>query len=307
LSDETVGLILAVGTNLSEWSTAGWDKVLMNDRLVHVHNHSSAYARSPMASLHVLGTISTIFEELILKLDTQDRDGGLFLREKETDKQILTLSYPASGKDDSSYVPGQIEVQAPDACLLERASGAIKPQLVISEIIQRLPPETCFFVDNSNSVPWTIHYFFHHRPENYHLSVGFASMGWAIGASVGAALGAPYRAVVCLTGDGCFLMSGLEITVAVAEKLPVIFVVLNDRAYGMIRHAHRLTGKEPVDFANPAVDFCMMARAVGAEAYTIRRPEDLVRIDFAALCEKDLPTLLDVHIDPDEPPPLGMF
>jgi hypothetical protein len=57
----------------------------------------------------------------------------------------------------------------------------------------------------------------------------------------------------------------------------------------MIRHAHRLTGKEPVDFAIPPVDFCMMACAVGAEAYTIRRPEDLVRIDFAPYARKSSP------------------
>lgn len=306
LRDESVGLILAVGTNLSEWSTAGWDKVLMNDRLVHVHNHNTAFIRSPMASLHVLGTISAIFEELTLRIKIKEQEGSPFLLKKAADQQVITPSYPASGQDYPPYVPGQIEVQEPNACLSNEASGSIKPQMVIREIIQRLPHETRFFVDNSNSVPWTIHYFFHHRPENYHLSTGFASMGWAIGASVGSALAAPGRPVVCFTGDGCFLMSGQEITVAVAEKLPVIFVLLNDRAYGMIRHAHRLTGKEPVDFTIPPVDFCMMARAVGAESYTVRHPEDLDRIDLQALCKKNRPTLLDVHIDPDEPPPLGM-
>ncbi|SPD76363.1 conserved hypothetical protein [uncultured Desulfobacterium sp.] len=295
LSDESVGLIVAAGTSLSEWATAGWDRVLMNHRLVHIHNHASAFARSPMSCLHVLGTISTIFEELVIRIKKAD------------DRHAVTPSYPATKNEKIPYIPGQIEVQAPEACLFEKAFGAITPQLLISEIIQRLPGKTRFFVDNSNSVPWTIHYFFSHCPEDYHLSIGFASMGWAIGASVGAALASPDSPSVCFTGDGCFLMSGQEITVAVTEKLPVIFVVLNDQAYGMIRHAHRLTGKERVDLSIPPVDFSMMARAVGADAHTIRSPEDLERIDFPSLCSKSGPTLLDVHIDPDEVPPLGMF
>jgi acetolactate synthase-1/2/3 large subunit len=207
----------------------------------------------------------------------------------------------------SPYVPGHIEVQTPESSWRENALPPIKPQRVIFELIQRFPSETRFLIDNSNSVPWSIHYFFSRRPENYHLPIGFASMGWAIGASVGMASGAPNTPVVCLTGDGCFLLSGQEITVAVEERLPVIFVVLNDHAYGMIKHAHRLTGAEPRSFAIPAVDFCEMAKAAGADAYTIRHPKDFEKLDYRAICSRKGPTLLEVYIDPEEAPPLGMF
>lgn len=297
LMDQSVGLILAVGTNLNEWSTGGWDPVLMNNRLVHIHNCPGYFARSPMANLHVCGTISTIFEELVSRLNIQDGKGMLIRKRAESGRLY---------KEASTYPPPQIDVREPDRCWPDNISPLIRPQALIREIIQRFPPETRFMIDNSNSVPWSIHYFFHPRPENYHLSIGFASMGWAIGASVGVALGTPNTPVVCVTGDGCFLMSGQEITVAVAERLPVIFVVLNDQAYGMIRNGHRLAGKEPVDFAIPPVDFCMMAKAMGANALTIRHPEDLEQIDYQDLCRRNGPTLLDVYIDPDETPPIGM-
>jgi acetolactate synthase-1/2/3 large subunit len=300
LADESVALILAVGTDLGEWSTGGWDPVLLNDKLVHIHNALASFARSPMARLHVYGTISTIFKELVARFETLQREG----------KQALTdtVSEQSEHQEESPYLPRQIEVQAPESCRRENTSSApIKPQRVICELVQRFPPETRFLIDNSNSVPWSIHYFFHHRPENYHLPTGFASMGWAIGASVGVALGARRNTpVVCFTGDGCFLMSGQEITVAVEKRLPVIFVVLNDHAYGMIKHAHRLAGTEPVDFAIPPVDFCQMAQAVGADAYTIRHPKDFEQLDYLALCSRDGPTLLEVYIDPEEAPPLGM-
>jgi acetolactate synthase I/II/III large subunit len=298
LADESVALILATGTDLGEWSTGGWDPILLNDKLVHIHNTMSCFARSPMARLHVYGTISAIFKELTARVEAMKQEDKLTLRGVQ--------SYPAR-HEGSPYVPRHIEIQTPENSWRESALPPIKPQRVIYELVQRFPPETRFLIDNSNSVPWSIHYFFNRRPENYHLPIGFASMGWAIGAAIGMALGALNTPVVCLTGDGCFLMSGQEITVAVEQRLPVIFVLLNDHAYGMIKHAHRLTGAEPFDFAIPAVDFCEMAKAAGADAYAIRHPKDFDKLDYSSMCSRKGPTLLEVFIDPEEAPPLGMF
>ena len=100
------------------------------------------------------------------------------------------------------------------------------------------------------------------------------------------------------------LMSGQELTVAVIHRLPLIFVVLNDQQLGTVRHGQRLAQAEPVGFELPPVDFAAVARAMGAEAFTIRSPEDLAGIDIAAICKNRGPTLLDIHIDPDETPPL---
>jgi acetolactate synthase-1/2/3 large subunit len=296
LEDEAVGLILAVGTDLNEWATCGWDTVLMNDKLVHIHDSKGAFARSPMARMHVHGNLRAIFGAMISNLETAEKAG-----------QVTLTSPPHDPKKEvHTYVPSQIEVQALESVQEGSAEAPIKPQRLFREIIERVPPETRFLIDNSNSVPWSIHYFFHARPENYNLSIGFASMGWAMGASVGMALGAPKTPIVCFTGDGCFLMNGLEITVAVREQLPIISVVLNDQAYGMIREGHRLSGNETVDYSIPQVDFAQMAKAVGAEAYTIRNLKDLVQVDFETLCRRNGPTLFDVHIDVEEVPPLGM-
>jgi acetolactate synthase I/II/III large subunit len=297
LTAESVDLILAVGTQLWEWSTSRWDSVLLNNKLVHIQHSKESFSRSPMARLHLYGTLKTIFKELVTRFETMIQSGQLSLG-----TTLTGSSTPLAATEPYPCVPPQIEVEAPESY---QADNVIKPQRLICEIRRRFPPETRFLIDNSNSVPWTIHYFFHPRPENYHLPIGLASMGWAIGAAVGMALGAPNTPVVCFTGDGCFLMSGQEITVAVAEKLPVTFVVLNDQAYGMIKHGHRLVGTEPVDFEIPPVDFAMMAKAVGANAYTIRQLQELEQIDYQTLAHQG-PTLLDVYIDPEEPPPLKM-
>ncbi len=293
LVDESVGLILAAGTELGEWSTGGWDPALMNDKLVHIHNTTDYFSRSPMARRHVGGTIRTIFSHLADQAKT-------ILKDESAAGKV------ANRVEERRYVPQGIEVQSPEGCSLDNPSPVIKPQRAIRELVERFPAETRFLIDNSNSVPWSIHYFFNRQPEHYHLSVGFASMGWAIGAAVGMAAGAKGAPVICLTGDGCFLMNGLEISAAVEQQLPVIFVVLVDRAYGMIKHSLRRSSRERIDLAIPPIDFCQMAKSVGAEACVIRHPEDFGRLDYQAICSRKGPTLIEIQIDPEETPPLRM-
>jgi acetolactate synthase-1/2/3 large subunit len=295
LADDQVALILAAGSNLGEWSTGKWDAALMNERLVHIHSDRRWFARSPMARLQVEGDIATVFAQLTERLAALQEAGDL---PQPATPEIVSAP--------DTYVPTGIEVHKPTCCDTSVRDGLIKAPQVYAELIRRLPRETRFFVDNSNSVPWSAHYFFHARPESYHLSVEFATMAWAVGAAVGGAFGNDQAPSVCLAGDGCYLMSGQEITVAVQQQLPVIFAILNDRAYGLIRHGHRRAGKEPVDFAIPPVDFAMMARAAGAEGHTLRSLDDFDRLDWQALAARRGPTLLDIAIDPEEQPPLAM-
>ncbi|MDD3294928.1 MAG: thiamine pyrophosphate-binding protein [Geobacteraceae bacterium] len=293
LSDDRVELILAVGSNLGEWSTSKWDPILMNERMIHIHNDRNCFTRSPMARLHVEGVIGTVFAQLNNRLA------------KEL-KPSAAAPFDPDAAARTSYVPAGIQVISPACCATSEGAGLLKAPQVYTELIRRLPKETRFFIDNSNSVPWSIHYFFHPRPESYHLSIEFATMAWAVGAAVGGAFGDRKSPSVCIAGDGCYLMSGQEITVAVEQGLPVIFAVLSDQGYGLIRHGHRLLGKERVDFDIPPVDFAMMARAAGAEAHTIRNAGDFDLIDWNKLANRQGPTLLDVRIDPEERPPLAM-
>jgi acetolactate synthase-1/2/3 large subunit len=131
----------------------------------------------------------------------------------------------------------------------------------------------------------------------------FASMGWAIAASVGAALARRDQPVVCITGDGSLLMSGQEMTVALQHRLPIVYLILNDGALGMVKHGQRLARAEAVGFELPPIDFAAMARAMGVRGFRISCPADLEALDIEALLAGDGPVLLDVKIDPEEVPP----
>ncbi len=131
-------------------------------------------------------------------------------------------------------------------------------------------------------------------------------MGWAIGAAVGIAQAKPNCPVVCITGDGSYLMNGQEITVAAQEGLTVIFVILNDGALGMVKHGQRLAGAERVAFELPAVDYAAMARSMGVAGHVIHGPQDFDALDMNAILQRQGPTLLDIRIDGEEVPPMDL-
>ncbi|RMD70200.1 MAG: thiamine pyrophosphate-binding protein, partial [Gammaproteobacteria bacterium] len=289
LLDPEVDLILAIGTTMDEWATSGWDQeALLNSKLIHVDNSPLHLTRSPMARLHVRGRILTTLEHLLEMLPGRP---SLPL-EGETGSLKVDLGLPAFALDEERK------------CLTD--SAPVKPQRLMHLLPRLFPPKTRFLADTGNSFAWSTHYLHPFATHTYRVAMGFGSMAWAIGSAVGTAMGAPGTPVVSITGDGSFLMSGQEITVAVQERLPVIFVVLNDNALGMVKHGQRLGGAEQVGSDLPPVDFCAMARALGAEAHIIRHSQDLFALDIEAICSCQGPTLLDIHVDPEEVPPMGV-
>ena len=138
------------------------------------------------------------------------------------------------------------------------------------------------------------------------VTMNFAPMGWAIGGAVGTALGNRAVPVVCITGDGSLLMNGQEMTVALTEKLSVVFVILNDSALGMVKHGQRLAGAEPVGFELPVVDFRLLAESMGIPGHVIRTSEDFDSLDLDAILRHPGPTVLDVRVDREEAPPMEL-
>lgn len=304
LAETEVDTILAVGTGLSEWASDGWNAAtLMNKRLIHIDSTELNLTRSPMAKLHVRGRISTIFEQLLKSAEP--------LRGRHTAKQDSKTARvsPEHGAPSRPFALDDEESYRSEAV-------PIKPQRLMRELARLFPPNTRYLADTGNSLAWAIHYLHVDSGAQateregagngaFMAALEFASMGWAISAAVGVAMGRRDTPVVCLTGDGSVLMSGQDITVAIQEKLPVIFVVLNDSALGMVRHGQALTGAEQVGSELPRIDFCGMGKAMGADAYVITSPRDLLDLDIGAICRRAGPTLLDVRIDPHEVPPMN--
>lgn len=309
LQDEP-DLVIALGTGFGEFNSGGWSTALLNSRLVHVDDSDENLMRSPMARLHVRGHIKSVCEQLIALLAPARR---------AQEAQLLPFLHPQVARQ--AY---EAMVDRPQA--LHGDSGMVKPQRLVARLGERCPPQTRFVADAGNSAAWAVHYLApqdrRRTPDAAYPSAGkdrrtrdsswlrvtmdFAPMGWAIGSAIGIAMANRSCPVVCLTGDGSYLMNGQEITVAAELGLPVLYVVLNDGALGMVKHGQRLAGAEPIGFQLPKVDFAAMAAAMGIPGHVVRSPQELDALDFSALLSRRGPTLLDVRIDGEEVPPMNL-
>jgi len=301
LRDPKVDLVVVIGSSLGEWASNGWDtQAILNEQLVHIASQDNHFYDSPMAKQHVRGDIELIFRDILCRLDSADCP-------RYSKKPLEQRATP--GRAEYPFA-----LDEPNACSDDKLP--LLPQRLMTELPRLLPADTHYFADSGNSLAWAVHYLHpRHQPTQaagqggklFHGSFEFASMGWAIACSVGAALALGGRTpVVCLTGDGSYLMSSQEITVAIQQQLPVIYVILNDAGYGMVKHGQRLTAAEPVGFDLPRIDYAAIARAMGVEGHIIRSISDLVALDMEHICQRPGPTLLDVRIDPEAQPPIGL-
>jgi len=305
LMDDNVDVVIALGTSLNELATGAWDQLaLLNYKLVHIDSIFENFSQSPMAKLHIHGQLSAVFDKLnndILKSKKNVRsDQKKTVFDSETWSE---LSFQQNEYDNNS---SSAEFNDASPITLISKQAPVKPQYLMHHLSSHLPSESRYVVDSGNSWAWAIHYLHLRSSGNFRIGLNFGSMTWAISNAIGVASAAPGTLVVCITGDGSMLMSGQEITVAVEQQLPILFVVLNDQALGMIKHGQRLGGGEAIGYQLPSVDFAALARTMGAEGYTANSNADLDQIDFKDIFSRSGPSLLDVYIDSEETPPIGI-
>ncbi len=307
LADPKTDLVVAIGSSLGEWASNGWDQnTLLNRKLVHIEESEHRFTRSPMAHLHVRGNIKSIFEIIHQRVFETESFRLKAVAHQKDDKPFDFI------RDEKGSPMRQFRVEEEAKC--SDNSSPIKPQRLMTELTRLFPPSTLYLPDPGNGLAWAIHYLHPYdrritgerdaRGGLFQGSLEFASMGWAIGAAIGAALAKPDIPVVCITGDGSWLMSGQEITVAIQEKLSIIFIILNDAALGMVKHGQRLAKAEPIGFSLPQIDYCAYGKAMGVQSFTVKSPQDLLALDIKKICSHKGPTLIDVYIDPEEVPPM---
>ena len=282
-----IELVLAIGTNITEMGLGN----LANEnihKLIHIDETVENFSRSPLAKLHVCGHLDAIFNRLLNKVSAHSWR-----------RTWTGLEFECH----SNVVGGYIDLLEPEKC--QSKETPIKPQKLMAYLSRKLPVNTRVFIDTGNIWAWATHYLSHSSNEGlYRVSMDFGSMAWAIGAVIGSAFGSPKEPHVCMSGDGAWLMSSHEIGVAVQHQLPILFIVLNDSAYGMIKYGQQLSDAESIGWKLNEVNFAALAEAQGANGIIIHSPEELHKVDFDDIFNAKVPTLIDVRIDPDEVPPM---
>ncbi|MBQ1916732.1 MAG: biosynthetic-type acetolactate synthase large subunit [Lachnospiraceae bacterium] len=148
---------------------------------------------------------------------------------------------------------------------------------------------------------WTAQYYRFNRPGQLLTSGGLGTMGYGLGASIGAAIGNPGKKVFNIAGDGCFRMNMNEIATATRNRLPIVEVIMNNHVLGMVRQWQDLFyGKRYSNTVlDDGVDYCKLAEAMGAKG--LRATSQKEFDDALAIAMKtDTPVVIDVIIGSDD-------
>ncbi len=178
---------------------------------------------------------------------------------------------------------------------------ALSGPFVIEEIYRQTKGDAVIVTEVGQHQMWAAQYYKYTKPRTLLTSGGLGTMGYGLGASLGAKSGCPEKTVVNIAGDGCFRMNMNEIATAVRHQIPIIEVVINNHVLGMVRQWQNLFYEQrySATVLNDGVDFVKLAEAMGAVGIRAATQEEF-RKAFAEALQLGKPVLIDCIIDSDD-------
>ncbi len=284
VKDPATDVLVAIGTTLSEWTNFAWDPAFArNAKVVQFDIDPAEITRVYPVRLAVVGDAKASLAGVLGRLRAD----------------------PAAAAGRRAAIAGLLatagKFDAPESRFDARTP--LRPQAVVTALARRLPDGTQLLADAGNNTFYTSHYYPLKANDAFYMGGGCAAMGWSVAASIGVKLARPDRPVVNVCGDGGFMMNGMELETAAAHDVPVLWVVMTDRALGMVKTFQTLfRGKDFLGCEFGEIEPARVAEGLGARGRRIERLDDLdaAVTDFLA---EPRPTLLDVRIDGGEVPP----
>ncbi len=270
-------LLIVAGARFSDRVTGNAQKFARNAKILQIDVDAAEINKNIRTDASIIGDLKVVLRKLNAHLDPINHDE--WIAHVERLKEMYPLRY------DKSVMTGPGIVEA----VYQMTGGKA---LVCTEVGQHQM--------------WAAQYYKYTRPRTFLTSGGLGTMGYGLGAALGAKLGCrdmgePDRVVVNIAGDGCFRMNMNEIATATRYNIPVIQVVINNHVLGMVRQWQTLFyGKRySHTVLNDSVDFVKLAEAMGAKAYRVERMEEF-RTVFQEALELGAPVVIDCQVNCDD-------
>jgi len=172
---------------------------------------------------------------------------------------------------------------------------------IISKIYKETKGNAIITTDVGQHQMWAAQYYSYAKPRQFLTSGGLGTMGYGLGACIGAKTGQPSKTVINIAGDGCFRMNLQELATASRENIHVIEIVINNHVLGMVRQWQTLFyGKRYSNtMLEDKVNFQKVAEGLGATAYTVRTVAEFDKALKAAL-KGEGPQVIDCQIGMDD-------
>ena len=283
LAINNADLVICAGARFDDRVTGKIAAFAPKARIVHIDIDPTSIRKNVEVDIPVVGDCKLALAGIldICKSKYADRDWAT--------KHALWLKDVASWKKSKplSYMPSR--------------DGAIKPQQVIEALRELTRGDAIIATEVGQHQMWAAQYYEFTKPRTLLTSGGLGTMGYGFPAAIGAQLALPEKMVIAVAGDGSLQMNIQELATAVANKLPVKVIILNNQHLGMVRQWQELfyAGNYSSTNMEAQPDFVRLAEAYGAEGYRIERAEDLLPELEKALSTPN-PAFVDVRVEREE-------
>ena len=243
-------LIIAIGTRFSDRATGNKSKFASNIPILHIDTDLAEINKNIKSTHHLVGDLKEILPDLIDLLDKQERKGW--------------------ADEIKEYKEFEASKITPDP-------DNLTPKKIIEEVAKYTDSNTVITTDVGQHQLWTTQFYDFKKPRTLITSGGLGTMGFGLGAAIGASVALDKKTTVLFTGDGSFHMDFGELATAVKENLPIKIFILNNKALGMVKQWQSIfyENRFSQTLQDQKTDFCMLAKAFGATGYLVKTPDEL--------------------------------
>lgn len=267
-------LFIAIGARFSDRVISDVRRFAPNAKIMHIDIDPAEVGKNVTVNYPLVGNIKKILRLLNTKIEKKnysDWTKNIF-RWKE--------SYPLKYPQD----------------------GTLKPQYIVERIYELTKGQALITTEVGQNQLWAAQFYKYTAPRQFISSGGLGTMGYGLGASIGAQIGRPDKKVINIAGDGSFRMNCTELATAVEYKLPVVIALLNNRVLGMVRQWQELfyDGRFSATTIDRGTDFVALAEAFGAVGINVTKPGEVDGAIMKALESRDRPVVINFEIDKNE-------
>lgn len=266
-------LLIAVGARFSDRVATNVNKFAPNAKVLHIDVDAAEINKNIHVYNSVIGDCKEVLARLNSELKNTDR--------KQWNEQVKEYKekYPLKYIND----------------------GTLKPQYIMERINEITKGNAIIATEVGQHQMWACQFLNFESPRSMLTSGGLGTMGFGLGASIGAKAGCPDKVVFNISGDGCFFMNNNELATSVANDLPVIVILINNHVLGMVRQWQDMfyDARYSNTILEKSTDFVKLAKAYKANAFNVTKPEEVDDAIKKAI-ELNKTCVINFEIDKDE-------
>ena len=265
-------LLITVGARFSDRVTGNTAKFAQNAKIIQIDVDAAEINKNIKVDCSIIGDVKEVLKELNKKIHPKNHDA--WVKEVEDMKAKYPLKYNQEG---------------------------LTGPYVIEELYRVTKGDAIVVTDVGQHHLWSAQYYKYKEPRTLITSGGLGTMGYGLGAAIGAKFGRPDKVVVNIAGDGCFRMNMNEVATAARNNLPLIEIVINNHVLGMVRqwqtlfYDHRYSST----ILDDKVDFVKFAESMGAVGIRVTKKEEVGPAIEKAIA-LNTTVVLDCQIDCDD-------